>query len=240
MRLCEIIVIQDASALSLCQEGCEIRLQAIRYDDLGSSEVAFYNWCCCGNSSRLNGVKPSTGRPKDVIEVSANRIHDLDQEGKHRTGQGEIISPEMRLAVRKTNWMKKVPPVIFSGLLVLAGACDHFEDLRLEIKAVDGRTILTALGHIVHERGIACDDENSHEVADVASLPLPAVVICRDWDRNVDVRAEVNSDSAVMHISALSGLTLGTPPAESFAKTVKREIEAIVPGAVVEIQPDAL
>lgn len=138
--------------------------------------------------------------------------------------------------MRKPDWRASVPLVILSGFLVLAGACDHFEELRLEINSVGGRTTLTILEGMVKERGMVCADERSREIADLASLPLPAVVFCKDWDRNVDFKAEVKDNSAVMEISATSGLTFGSPPAESLAKAVQQEIKVAVPEAVVKVR----
>lgn len=136
----------------------------------------------------------------------------------------------------KPDWTAKVPLVMLAGLLVLAGACDHFEDLRLEINSVNGRTTLTLLDRMTKERGMVCSDESSREITDLASLPLPAVVLCKDWDRNVDFKAEVKDDSAFMEISATSGLIFGSPPAESLAKAVQQEIKAAVPEAVVKVR----
>lgn len=80
-----------------------------------------------------------------------------------------------------------------------------------------------------------CGNESGREIADVTSLPLPVVVLCNDSHPNVDLRAEVNDDSAVMEIFSITGPTLGSPPAESLAKAVQQEIRDAIPDAVVEI-----
>lgn len=96
---------------------------------------------------------------------------------------------------------------------------------------------MTALGSTARKKGMVCGDERGHEILDLPSLSAPVVVLCSEIKDNINLRAEVNTDTAVMQFFAISGgLRLGAPPAESLAKAIRQEIEVAVLGAIVEIR----
>jgi hypothetical protein len=122
------------------------------------------------------------------------------------------------------------------GAAVLVLACDRSEFLELRARAIGGKAVLVALGTVVTERRMVCADTRGREIQDVSLLSAPVVVLCRDWDRNVDLQVDVTQDSVVMRISALSGPNIGPPPGEALARAVQLELAKVAPLVVVEVR----